>query len=504
MSDRKGHLSTFLAGATCCTGAGILLIQGAGGYEGSFLIYLAFNAAFLLLPVLALPRPRLYVYTFFTAFLFLGFWLKAVVQAGWDIGYIEPTGDFAGTPAQWDAALLMATCAALGVAGARLIHLVLARRSGRHLSPPRHEPAPAWFVRYRRPVWIASIALIAILNALNVQLAFFQIGVHPSLILPLRLNVLTAWLINIGFALWVAALVWWEFRARPRSFPVALVAPMFEAFSSSVSALSRLIYLIHAGPYWVALWERRRDVGRSLRKTTMTLLTAGFLAFFCMSVLLVLLLRVLDYHDFSTLVPRDSANHQALTAKERPALSEKLTLLDDEIVLKHYASVVAYEVPHLFVHRWMGLEGVLTAVSVPEPGRDLFVAALTDDPKLGYDSFYQRLARSPFVQDRGGRLTFLSNAGIVAILSFSGSLAVVGLGMMLITGVLLATEWVAERATGNPFFLAVAAGGLASVFSQTTFPYLSLVFVVQLWVAIAFVAAAERLRLGGAALERPA
>jgi hypothetical protein len=505
MRARPARLGAFLAGAACCVGAGILLIQGAAQYKGSLSTYLAFNAAFLLLPVLALPRPRLYVYTFFAAFLFLGFWLKVVVQAAWDIGFIEPTGEFAGTPAQWDTALLLATCAALGMAGARILHLVLVQRSGKYRSATEHDPAPAWFVRYRRPVWVASIALIAILNTLNIQLAFFQIGVNPSVILPLRLNVLAAWLINIGFALWVAALVWWEFRARPRSCSLALVAPMFEAFSSSVSALSRLIYVIHAGPYWVALWERRHDVGRSLRRSALALLTASFVAFFCMSILTVLMFRILDYHDFSTLIPRESTRqeHRALVSKERQELSVKLTLLGDEVVLEHYARVIAYEVPHLFVHRWMGLEGVLAAASAPEAGRDLLVAMVTDDPKLGYHSLYQRVVKSPFVQDKSGRLTFLSNAGIVAILSFSGSLAVVGFGMLLLTGILLATEWVAERATGNPFFLAVAAGGLASVMSQTTYPYLTAVFVLQLWVAIGFVAAAERLRFGSVAQERP-
>jgi hypothetical protein len=68
--------------------------------------------------------------------------------------------------------------------------------------------------------------------------------------------------------------------------------------------------------------------------------------------------------------------------------------------------------------------------------------------------------------------------------------------MALIVLIMIASEHVAQHFTGNPFFVSVAGAGLANVAAQMTFPYLSMIFLLQLWVAIAFVAFIERLRLG--------
>ncbi|TMH67078.1 MAG: hypothetical protein E6H57_12650, partial [Betaproteobacteria bacterium] len=84
-------------------------------YPGSGLVFLAFNLCFFGLALLILPPPRLYVYTFLAAFLTLGFWAKALVHTIWATGFLEPVGDFANTPNEWDNALVAASCAALAV-----------------------------------------------------------------------------------------------------------------------------------------------------------------------------------------------------------------------------------------------------------------------------------------------------------------------------------------------------------------------------------------------------
>jgi hypothetical protein len=144
------------------------------------------------------------------------------------------------------------------------------------------------------------------------------------------------------------------------------------------------------------------------------------------------------------------------------------------------------------VHRWVGLEGVLVVSSLDNRGQEALVAALKDDAKRGGDSLFQQHARTYFLAADSKTYTFLSNAGVVAILFYSGSFLIVAAGMAMIVAVLMATERLARRATGNPFLLAVAGAAAASVVSQMTFPYLSLIFLVQLWVGIAFLAVTQR------------
>ena len=66
------------------------------------------------------------------------------------------------------------------------------------------------------------------------------------------------------------------------------------------------------------------------------------------------------------------------------------------------------------------------------------------------------------------------------------------MGMALIMAILIATELITEHFTANPFLLTVIGAGLANVVSNMTFPYLSLIFLLQLWVAIVFLALIQR------------
>ena len=452
--------ASWLAGTALAAAIGVAAIAYPL-YPGSGLVFLAFNLCFFGLALLAFPPPRLYVYAFLAAFMALGFWAKTLVHIIWSTGFLEPVGDFADTPQEWDSALIAASCAALAVIAVRCAHLAY-RRTQQRSDQPANEAAPDWFVRWRRPVWISTSVLLVAVNALNLHFAIFQIGMNPKLILPLHGNVLLAWLVNIGFALWIAALLWWDYNNDRRTLGRNFIAPMLEAFFSSISAFSRIVYPVHAGPYWLAVWEERKNLGDMMAGRRLVVLIACFLLFFAASIVTVFGLRIIHYTSGSM------------------AMGPSMT----------------YELPKLFIQRWVGLEGLFTAGATPNRGRHLLIAAIKDDPKQGVQSLFQRLAKVPAVADPT-KFTFLTNAGPVALLLLSGSLTVVFLGMALIVAVLVLTEEINRKWTGNPFLLTVSGAALANVICQTTFPYLTAIFLLQMWVAIAFLAAIARLRLSG-------
>jgi hypothetical protein len=428
--------------------AGVVAVAAAR-YPGSTAIFLTFNGCFVALAISVLPRPRLYVYTVLAAFLLLGLWAKTLVHTIWEPKFLEPVGGFANSAGEWDQALAAMTAAGLGTLAVRGLHLAYYRRRGQ---PVRSDAgAPRWFTRHCRLVWVLTLVAVAAVNAANLRFAFYQIGVNAQSVLPLRLHVGLSWLVNIGFALWIAALLWWDYAGRPSSLGRNIGIAFAEAFASSVSAFSRILYLVHAAPYWLALWQERRRVRAPL--------VAVFVLLFVASVFAVFALRASYY----------------------PANAD----LGRNIKL---------EIPQLVVQRWVGLEGVLAVGSLPERNAALIVSAIAESPKAGADSLYQRTARSRYRVDDTGTFTFGSNAGPVAVLLFSGSLMIVAAGMALIVGVLLLTEAAAARWTGNPFLMAVAGAALANVVSQTTFFYLTAVFLLQLWVAIAFIAVLHRIR----------
>lgn len=444
-----------LSGALAAAAVASALYPGAGG------VFIAFNACFLALAVLAIPRPRAYVYTFLAAFLILGFWLKVIYHSMGSSGFVEPVGDFRNAPQEWDRALIVAMWAALGAIAARLVHLWFTRNKPvKAISEP-----PGWYIGWSRPVWIVTMVLIVAVNAANLHFAFYQIGVRPKALLPLRGHVLLAWLVNIGFALWVAALIWWDYLRR-RVLGSNLLLPAGEALLSATSAFSRMIFLVHTVPYALAIIERR--VG--FKRATLYRLGAAVLFMFVLSVVAVFWLRVYQYYGYAADLP------------------------GNEPLAQHVERTIYKQVPLLLVHRWVGLEGVL-AVGATERSPERLAAALTESPKGGGDTLFQRVAKTRYLAERPDEFVFLANAGPVAVLWFSGSMTIVLLGMGLIVLVMLATEEAARRWTGNPFLLGVAGAALASVVSQTTFFYLTFIFLLQLWLAIALLGGLERLRL---------
>ena len=437
-------------------------------YQGSPSVFIVFNLCFFALFALILPRPRLYVYGFLAALLGLGFWAKVLMHVIWAPGFVEPVGDFANTPAEWDRALMAASAGILGVVAVRLGHLLYAWRQ-REASEPEGGVPPAWFARWRQPVWWVTVVLVIAVNAANLQFAFFQIGVNPKLILPMRMHVLLAWLVNVGFALWMAALVWWDYRTDGGVLHRVLIAPMIEAFFSSVSVFSRIIYPLHAGPYWLGLYERRKELGTVIKRWQFIKLIGHFLLLFALSILFVFIFRVMLYYGYMSGVP------------------------PSEPLRSHVYRTMQVQLPTLIIHRWVGLEGVLTVGATPNLGRALLMEAITDSPKLASRSLYQRMAKVYYLSEHPQDFTFLANAGPVAVLLFSGSLVVVCAGMALIALVLVATEEITRACTGNPFLLAVSGAALANVVGQTTFFYLTLIFFAQLWLAVGFLAVLQRL-----------
>jgi hypothetical protein len=493
MSSRR-PISLVMTHACWGIPAAISLALAGARYRGSALVFTFFAVCYLLLVALMFPKPRVYVYTFLTGFLFLGFWLKVVVHAIWSPGFVEPIGDFSGTPHEWDLALLAASWGALGAATPRFVHLILRSRRASHEAPDLHLTVPSWFRHTRRVVWTVTFASVLVLNAANYYLAFYQVGVNPKLVLPYHLNAPLAWLINIGFALWFATLVHWEFALSKLSPLTSLLIPMVEGLLSSVSTMSRFFFLLHAGPYWIVLMEHWSNWKNRLSRRMIIALAACSAAFLALSLLTVSWLRVLDFHE-AELNERlheaaaKSVPTPAAGAKDvPPATAPHSNPSRLRVLLTYQRDVLFLQLPTLFVHRWVGLEGVLVVGSLGDRGWDLFVAAVTDDPRRGGESLFQQRARTQFLAADAKTYTFLSNSGIIALLFYSDSFLIVMAGMAMITAILMATERLMELASRNTFLLAVAGAASANVVCQMTFPYLAGIFLLQMWVAIAFLA----------------
>jgi hypothetical protein len=435
---------------------------------------LVFHLCFLVLFLLAAHAPRSYAFTWLAGCLGLGFWLKMVAHTLFSYPYVEPVGAFAGDRETWNAALDAASAAALGVSLVRALRLWTTRATA--TPEPNQAGAPAWYALHRRSVCVASAAVVVAIAAANLVAAFYQTGVNPRITLPFHLAVLPAWWLSMGAPLWLALLLTWELRGPQPPHPAGrLSAVLLEMLLACPSMLSRGAPLPRLGGYLLVLAERRPPLRRGGAGRWAALAAATGAAFVTV-IVLVSLLRIALYPPpvFPELsLPKVAA---VIVARDASTLQRVRWMVQ--------------ETSGLVVDRWVGMEGLLAVVSSPRQGWKVLATAFVEDPRAGTAGLYQQIARTIYPAD--ARFTFLTLAGPAAIFRFSGSDAVVALGMAIVAALLVFTEELARRLTASELVAATAAVTAVHVVVQATIPYLTGIFFLELWMTLAILGALSR------------
>lgn len=459
----------------------------------------AFHVSCVLLIALAFPKPRLHVYTALAMVLFLGYWPKFLLRLIDPIPYLEPIGRFDGTSANWDQVLLVVAVGLWGAMLPRIAHLLWARTMPR---PETVAPVVPWpYLRYRAAVWVCTALGITGAYAWNTHASVYVTGVNPVVVLPFALNVVLAWCYILAFPLWIALLVGWELQRRHTNALgwSLLLIPMAEGVLNAGSLLSRAAYLLRIAPYLLASTRHQEPYGPIRvprpRVATGVALVTGF----ALSVVAVMALRTIVYlrpvteaarvtsAPTPTAAPAPAPNPAASDAVQAPAVRQADPIppsappAPPSLTELRPVSHIAHEVGTLFLDRWTGLEGVL-AVTSSRRGPDVLSDMIYEDPQRGTESIYQKMADAPYEQQE--RFTFLTLAGIIALLAAGDSWWLILLGMSLTTAVLLLAEWATRRITRNEIACSVVAVTTAFVASQVTYPRLFGVFLLELWTTL--------------------
>jgi len=452
-------------------------------YPGGGLVFAAFLVINLGMLALAAPKPRLYGYTFLATFFFLGFCAKTVANFALGIPMVEPTGHFDGSGRAWDASLEPAIAGAAAIALIRFVHLMIFRNR-RGVASLGHPP-PAMYVRWRLPVVIGSVAAILVLNAINLRLAFYQIGVSPRVILPLHLSVPVEWLFVSGLSLWAATLIGWEAGMAGERLGPALLLAMTEALAS-VSTLSRAAYLFRALPYVLVVIENPREFLSRLSKKWLVFFVAALPAGLLISVAAVSLLRLAIYPLITQTGQLAPSGRPISTASPSVAPPQPVVIPTAKPILppvgEDRLKFVGREVGLSVVGRWIGIEGTMAVSSYPGRNMNLLFRALRENPAAGESAIYQQISGSSY--QTTSQYVFLTTPGAIAVLYYSGSLLVVFVGMGLLTALLIAFELVASNRLANGLTTSIMAIALANAIAQLNFPYLLAVLFLEQAVAV--------------------
>ena len=510
---------------------GLLISITFQSWPGNQYLWWLFNLSFIAMLSLGLIGRINNAYLFFSVFLFLGIWCKLIwhfisyntspttawYSKGVIFPFIEPTGEFNGTIGSWENVMLVSAISACAVAVPRLLQLILISKE--HSSEPTLKTPPNFYLKWRILFWAIATSSLLILNIYNQYGSFYQVGVNPSINLPLHLNVVISWMLTWGFAFSFAVLAFWELQTKNNNRLLLLLVLLVEASITSISTISRSTYLVQGFAFCQA-W-----LSQNLNRKNLAIVTSLFLLGLLSSLIAVQLLRVEKYvapmaksHAELPAKPKllvsnhinlsmgnssfifCSANATPLPAKKtifnttdkedsdliaKKEITNSDTAVNDESLEKKHRWQYFMEIPNLFLNRWVGLEAIMVSSSYQHRGMESFKKAFFDDAKLGVKSMFQRISKAQYSKSK--HFTFMTLAGPIAILYLSNSFVLLTLGMAMISIILILVEESVKKYIGNPFVTSLCSLALAYNATQITFPYLTAIFLAQLITTLFFI-----------------
>lgn len=435
-----------------------LFFAGLLNFAGSRLLYTLFSIVFLAMLLSGIYRQVSYGYLFLVVFLWLGFWFKltANLLLFGHFPFGEPVGSFNSSVDAWNQVLWIAIAGSMGAMLGRFLYALFCPNPSADTARAK---APSWYPSIRMWLWAAILLATAGLAFSNIVYGIHQIGIAPRTILPWPLNALVAWMLNIGSALAIAVLIWWDTAAK-KNVMLPLYAMLGEAFLSTVSVISRSVFPFHAIPPILALIGRKETSQRYSRKQVLLLL-ATFAALFLASIAAVSFLRDYQYATSkATPTPTPISVITPIAASIEPIPVE--TSASPAKAISSFRLILIHQ---LLVNRWIGLEGVMAVSSYAEKSSTLWWEMLTEIREAGKVTAYQKISNSGY-QTADGKYQFASMPGISGFLYYSGSLWLVVGGLAAFTAFAIASERIIFLLTCNPLLCSLYGMTLANTIAQ--------------------------------------
>ena len=420
-------------------GIAVLGAAALSEYRGAAWIYILFTVLSSAVLFFGFGRGAIFFDAFIGVLLWIGFWLKFSVRTAFSDGRFNiSVGNFDGTPASLDKALLVVCCALAAILIARFVRQRWVFRYPEVLPEIAYSGLFAFYRKYRHAVLIGFVLAVLIVCLSNAWFGIYQRGQVARVNLPFGLNGVYAWMLMFGMASVSAILLRFEFEVNRDRYWIAISIALLETALSNISLWSRGMILNGSSLLYGAVAQFRRSEPR-LRVGLASFVLLAFVGFFVVSVLSVNWLRASAFYDA----------HPDIATGE--AVSEQTTLL--------------------FLDRWVGVEGVMAVVGSDHTGWDVFGEALAERFDTSSNAFYdQHFVESAYDNTRGDGTHFISLPGYIAFLFYPGSYLFLLVAVFAFSMLAALIEYFVYRVGGkNLVFCALIAQVVA--FRYTSFGY---------------------------------
>jgi len=373
-------------------------------------MYVIFTILSTVLLYFGFRKNAVFFDTFIGIFFWLGFWLKVTFRVAFMGGqFHEPDGNFDGSGAAFDRALLVTSCGFGGLLTASFLREKYVFAYPDKLTQVAHEGLITAYHNHRKVILFGFASLFVTIASTNFYFGFYQRGFLPRTALPYGLGGIYSWLLLFGLASISASVLHFEGTLTKKISSSVVILSLLEGFLTNVSLLSRgMILNMSALGYGVLRNLKLYSMESSFRFLAVSFVV--FIMLFGSSVILVDHLRAVD--------PRHPGSK-----------------FDLERVV-----AIGQNTKVLFLDRWVGIEGVMAVSSYPKQGWDLWSEAWkeTNSNKL---SFYDtNLIMSPYRDMDWTKNHHISLPGILAFCFYPGSFLFLFICMFVLGAIAAAIE----------------------------------------------------------------
>lgn len=403
----------------------VLIYFGFQNYTGNKLIYLSFSILSNYLLFFAARKNSIFFETFFSIFLWLGFWFKFTLIISFSDGIFlgDGTGSFDYSYNSFNKVLIISQ---IGISAFILSGMFREYFLFNYPKKINLEIVKKNFFSFgRKNIWIIFIIFFLTIAVLNFYFKIYQKGLLPIYDLNFLISGAFKWLLLFGLSAIGATLIFYEFSFYKKFFFISVSIIFLETFFTSSSMLSRgMFFNAFALLLGIYKFSNKLNYPNNLNYYLKSFIL--IMALFYISVVSVNYIRAnYFYVGKSFEFVNDS-------------LKNNLTSNDVEFNKPYnLQKKINSEILYLLVNRWVGIDAVMAVVGKKEKLefsfflKSLQEKASTEKPtfyEINFDLTENQIAKDVYKNVKGNTLP-----GIIAFIYYSGSYIVLFISIILIT-----------------------------------------------------------------------
>jgi len=425
---------------------------GLQNYSGSKINYFSFTIISNFLILFAARKNTIFFESFFSLFLWLGFWFKFTCTIVFTDGvFREGVGMFDYTKESFNETLLVSQIGILAfiISGFFREYFIFNYPRKLDLQSFKYNP----FLFGRKNIWIFFSIIFVAIACLNFYFKVYQKGLIPIYEINFLISGIFKWLLLFGLSAFSANLIFYEFNFYKKFFFISLLLITLEVFFTSFSMLSRgMIFNVLALLLGIYKFSKKVNKPNNINYYSKSIIFAFIL--FYISISSVNYIRANYFY----------VGKSSIFTTNKFSEVKEYKKGEDKKIQKKYATAksINSEILYLIINRWVGIDGIMSVISKKDLLNSSFLlSSFNERASKNMPTFYEltfelkenKVSNEIYDNVKGNTLP-----GALAFSYYSGSYYILFLIIFSISIFASCLEYLSFKFSSNNLILAALIG----------------------------------------------